>query len=48
MPAYRDPQTQWTIKDMFDRADDPSRIVVGACWQIVPEEDVDYVYFGRK
>lgn len=39
--SYRDPECQWTIKDLFEKADDPSRVFAGICWQTVPEEDGD-------
>ncbi|MFO0389798.1 MAG: GlcNAc-transferase family protein [Alphaproteobacteria bacterium] len=37
--AYRDPDCQWTVKDLFDKAAHPERIFVGICWQYVKEED---------
>jgi len=39
IPSYRDPECQWTIKDLFEKARHPERIFVGVCWQFVPEED---------
>ena len=39
--SYRDPDCQWTIKDLFEYAAKPERIFVGVCWQIVPEADQD-------
>ena len=41
IPAYRDRECQWTLRDMFERARHPERIFAGVCWQTVPEEDVD-------
>lgn len=41
IPSYRDPDCQWTIKDLFEQATRPERIFVGVLWQIVPEEDQD-------
>lgn len=37
--SYRDPECQWTIKDLFEKAQDPDRISVGLCWQCIEEED---------
>lgn len=37
--SYRDPECQWTVKDLFDKADNPDRITVGICWQYDPEHD---------
>ncbi len=39
--SYRDPECQWTVKDLFDKAARPERIRVGICWQADPEEDED-------
>lgn len=39
--SYRDTECQWTVKDLFDKAADPSRVFVGIGWQFVPEEDQD-------
>ncbi|MBL4691845.1 MAG: hypothetical protein JKY92_00750 [Magnetovibrio sp.] len=39
--SYRDPECQWTVKDLFDKAEHPERIFVGICWQCVPIEDDD-------
>ncbi|MFW0777203.1 MAG: GlcNAc-transferase family protein [Rickettsiales bacterium] len=37
--AYRDPDCQHTIKDMFDKATHPERIFAGIVWQTVKGED---------
>lgn len=37
--AYRDPECQWTLRDLFARAARPERIFAGVCWQLVPEQD---------
>jgi len=37
--SYRDPECQWTVKDLFEKATYPDRINVGICWQFDPEED---------
>ncbi len=37
--SYRDPQTQWTIQNLFATAAKPERISVGVCWQVEPSED---------
>jgi GT2 family glycosyltransferase len=41
IPSYRDPETQWTIKDLFEKAADPDAISVGICWQFVEGDDAD-------
>ncbi len=33
IPSYRDAETQWTVKDLFEKARHPDRIFVGICWQ---------------
>ena len=57
IPSYRDPECQWTVNDLFEKAVRPARIRVGICWQAEPEEDescfevetrpeqVDVIYF---
>jgi Rps23 Pro-64 3,4-dihydroxylase Tpa1-like proline 4-hydroxylase/peroxiredoxin len=37
--SYRDPECQWTVKDLFEKANNPDRIFVGICWQFDQEED---------
>lgn len=37
--AYRDPELQWTLRDLFERARRPDRIEVGVYWQSLPAED---------
>lgn len=37
--SYRDPECQWTVKDLFEKAAHPERITVGICWQFVKGED---------
>jgi len=39
--SYRDPECQWTVKDLFSKAKHPERIFVGICWQCDKEEDKD-------
>lgn len=41
IPAYRDRECQWTLRDMFERARHPERIFAGVSWQTVPDEDAD-------
>jgi hypothetical protein len=41
IPAYRDRECQWTLRDMFERARYPERVFAGVCWQTIPEEDAD-------
>jgi hypothetical protein len=37
--AYRDPDCQYTVQDLFLKAAHPERISVGICWQTVRDED---------
>lgn len=37
--SYRDPECQWTVKDMFEKASKPDRIFAGICWQFDEKED---------
>lgn len=37
--SYRDPECQWTVKDLFEAAEHPERVHVGICWQSDPVED---------
>jgi Rps23 Pro-64 3,4-dihydroxylase Tpa1-like proline 4-hydroxylase len=37
--SYRDPDCQWTVKDLFEKATHPERVFVGICWQFVKGED---------
>lgn len=39
--SYRDPETQWTVKDLFEKAEHPDQVTVGICWQYDPETDMD-------
>lgn len=39
--SYRDSECQWTVRDLFDKADRPDDISVGICWQFDPEHDQD-------
>lgn len=39
--SYRDPECQWTVKDLFEKAEHPERVTVGICWQCDPEADKD-------
>jgi peroxiredoxin len=39
--SYRDPECQWTVWDLFSKADRPGRITVGICWQYDPYRDMD-------
>ena len=39
MAAYRDPEAQWTLRSLFQRAAHPERVRVGVVWQVVPGED---------
>jgi Rps23 Pro-64 3,4-dihydroxylase Tpa1-like proline 4-hydroxylase len=37
--AYRDPDCQHTVRDLFEKATYPERIFVGICWQTIDGED---------
>lgn len=37
--SYRDPECQWTVKDLFEKAAHPERVFVGICWQFDEKED---------
>ncbi len=39
--SYRDMECQWTVKDLFEKAENPDRISVGICWQFDEVEDRD-------
>lgn len=39
--SYRDPECQWTVKDLFEKAAHPGRIHIGICWQFDPDQDQD-------
>lgn len=39
IPAYRDPECQYTIVDLFHKARFPGRVYVGVCWQVDEEAD---------
>jgi predicted 2-oxoglutarate/Fe(II)-dependent dioxygenase YbiX len=54
--AYRDPECQWTVRDLFAKAAHPERVFVGVCWQYLPSVDpptfpitsyADHVRFTR-
>lgn len=39
IPSYRDPECQWTVRDLYSRAAHPERVYVGIAWQFAPETD---------
>ncbi|MEO8836251.1 MAG: GlcNAc-transferase family protein [Caldimonas sp.] len=39
IPSYRDRETQWTVDDLFRRAEHPERLTVGICWQLEPQDE---------
>lgn len=39
--SYRDPECQWTVKNLFEKAKFPERIFAGICWQFDEEHDGD-------
>ena len=46
--SYRDIECQWTVKDLFDKAEHPERITIGICWQYDPEEDKDCFLIAER
>lgn len=41
--AYRDPECQWTLRDLFKQADAPELVHVGVVWQVDAVEDAAFV-----
>ncbi len=41
--SYRDPETPFTLRSIFERAAEPARVVVGVCYQVDEAEDEDCV-----
>ncbi|KAL0023769.1 hypothetical protein WJX77_003977 [Trebouxia sp. C0004] len=41
--AYRDPECQWTVCDLFKQADAPELVHVGVVWQVDAVEDAAFV-----
>lgn len=39
--SYRDPECQWTIRDLFEKARRPDRVFVGLCFQFISPDDDD-------
>jgi hypothetical protein len=39
IPSYRDPECQWTVRDLFAKAQYPDRVTVGIAWQLDSSED---------
>jgi len=39
--SYRDTECQHTVRDLFEKADNPDRVFAGICWQFVPGADDD-------
>ncbi|KAF8072911.1 hypothetical protein HT031_000571 [Scenedesmus sp. PABB004] len=37
--SFRDPETQWTLRDLFRQAARPERVTVGVVWQVDPDAD---------
>ncbi len=37
--SYRDPECQWTLRDMFEKATNPDRVFAGVVWQYIADED---------
>lgn len=41
--AYRDPECRWTLRELFLKASNPSRVFVGVVWQVDAEQDADII-----
>ena len=41
--AYRDPECQWTMRDLFRQAGEPELVTVGVVWQIDAVADAPFV-----
>ncbi|KAI8476494.1 MAG: GlcNAc-domain-containing protein [Monoraphidium minutum] len=41
VPAYRDPEAPWTLRDLFLKAARPGRVFAGVVWQVVPGDPSD-------
>ena len=39
IPSYRDAETQWTVEDLFLRAERPECVTVGICWQLERDDE---------
>ena len=42
--AFRDPETRWTVCDLFAQAARPDRLRVGVVWQVDPEADAGLLH----
>ncbi|EGG21477.1 GlcNAc transferase [Cavenderia fasciculata] len=43
--SYRDPECQWTIKNLFENADQPDNVYIGVCWQYDMKDNQDQQCF---
>jgi hypothetical protein len=41
--SFRDPETQWTLRDVFKQAAAPERVTVGVVWQVDKEQDAGFM-----
>eukprot|EP01132_Coremiostelium_polycephalum_P002041 gene2041-2512_t len=39
--SYRDPECQWTIKNIFETSDQPHNLFIGICWQYDLNKDTN-------
>ncbi|OGS99232.1 MAG: hypothetical protein A3F73_06275 [Gallionellales bacterium RIFCSPLOWO2_12_FULL_59_22] len=46
--SYRDPDCQNTVRDLFEKAAHPERIIIGICLQAVPGEDDDCLVSSER
>ncbi len=46
--SYRDPECQWTVKYLFEKAARPERVFIGICWQYDPETDQECFQFATR
>jgi hypothetical protein len=43
IPAFRDEECQWTLRDLFVKAAHPQRVFAGVVWQVDPAADAALV-----
>lgn len=41
--AYRDPECQWTLCDLFKQAEEPDRVTAGVVWQADAVQDAAFI-----
>jgi hypothetical protein len=41
VPSFRDPETRWTLRSLFENAERPERVAAGVVWQVEARDDED-------